>query len=198
MMAMEELDGRRLRRRQNRESVVQAMLDLYAEGDYQPNAAQIAERAGISPRSLFRYFDDVDDLNRAAIERNLAEAEPFVDPGIDPAATLDTRISQLVDGRLRLFERMAPGLRAARASAHRQPVVGKQVHQARSFMRRQLRPAFAAELGGRRSHLLPAVDALTSFETYELLRDQRLSRPDIVATLTAALTALLRPDGGPT
>ena len=172
------------------------MLDLYAEGAYQPNVAQIAERAGISPRSLFRYFDDVDDLNRAAIERNLAEAEPFVDPGVDPLAPLDTRIAQLIDGRLRLFERMAPGLRAARASAHRQPVISKQVHQARAFMRRQLVPAFEHELADERSRLLPAVDALTSFETYELLRDQRMSRADIVATLTTALSALLGPDGG--
>src|SRR5438128_1011303 len=74
--ASAEVDGRRLRREQNREAVLDALVELFAEGLYQPSANDIAERAGISPRSLFRYFDDIDDLNRATIERQLAAARP--------------------------------------------------------------------------------------------------------------------------
>ena len=54
----EETDGRRLRRALNREAVVDALLSLYDEGNLRPGTDRIAERAGISPRSLFRYFDD--------------------------------------------------------------------------------------------------------------------------------------------
>ena len=60
-----EVDGRRLRRDQNREAVLDALVALFHEGIYQPSTNDIAERAGISPRSVFRYFEDVDDLNRA-------------------------------------------------------------------------------------------------------------------------------------
>ena len=72
-----------------------------------------------------------------------------------------------------------------------------------------LRPAFAAvvphrlprtsapELAGARSVLLPALDVLCSFESYELLRfDQRLSRPKTEGALVAALTTLLGTTGG--
>ena len=44
-----EVDGRRLRREQNRESVIDALIELFGEGVYQPSSADIAERAGISP-----------------------------------------------------------------------------------------------------------------------------------------------------
>ena len=63
----------------NREAVVDALLDLYAEGNLRPGTDEIAERAGISPRSLFRYFEDADDLAGEAVARQLARALPLVD-----------------------------------------------------------------------------------------------------------------------
>src|SRR6185437_733480 len=62
-------DGRRLRRDRNRMAVVDALLDLYGESNLRPSTAEIADRAGLSHRSLFRYFDDFDDLCREAICR---------------------------------------------------------------------------------------------------------------------------------
>ena len=95
----EEVDGRRLRREQNREAVLDALVGLFTEGFYQPSANEIAERAGISPRSLFRYFDDVDDLNRAAIERQLAAARPQLDIGIGPDAPTKAKVERVVEAR---------------------------------------------------------------------------------------------------
>jgi AcrR family transcriptional regulator len=190
-----ESDGRRLRREQNREAVLDALVALHEEGHYEPSANEIAERAGLSPRSLFRYFDDVDDLHHAAIDRQLLQARPLLDIGVGPGAPLAERVRHLVDARIRLFERTAPAARATRACAHRHPVVAAQLHDARSFLRHQIERLFAAELrGGGRAALLPALDALCSFETHELLRhEHRLSRPKTAAALTTALLALLAP-----
>lgn len=186
------VDGRRLRREQNREAVIDALVALFHEGIYQPSSAQIAERAGLSPRSLFRYFDDVDDLNHAAIDRQLAAARPLLDVDAHPDDPLAHRIARLVEARLRLFEAIAPGARAARICAHRHPVVADQVHDSRAYLRAQVRRLFARELDRSRGALLPAVDALCAFETYELLRgDQRLSRTKTAAALEAALASLL-------
>ena len=91
-----DVDGRRLDREQNREAVLDALVQLFHEGAYQPNANEIAELAGLSPRSLFRYFDDVDDLNRAAIERQLAAARPLLDLGVGPDAPTRAKIDHLV------------------------------------------------------------------------------------------------------
>jgi AcrR family transcriptional regulator len=186
------VDGRRLRREQNREAVIDALVALFEDGIYEPGSAQIAERAGLSPRSLFRYFDDVDDLNHAAIDRQLAAARPLLDVDAQPDDPLAHRVARLVDARIRLFEAITPGARAARICAHRHRVVADQVHDSRSYLRAQVRRLFARELDGDRAGLLPAVDALCSFETYELLRsDQRLSRVKTAAALEAALTSLL-------
>ena len=195
--AAEVPDGRRLRREQNREAVIDALVELFEEGRYQPSSAEIAERAGLSSRSLFRYFDDVDDLNHAAIERQLAKARPLLAIGVGPDAPTAEKIRHLVAARVKLHETTAHAARATRASAHRRTVIAAQLHDGRSYLRHQIERLFAAELDGAETTLLPAVDALCSFETYELLRhDQGLSRPKVTAALVAALTALLAPSGG--
>src|SRR3712207_2660379 len=101
------VDGRRLRREHNRDAVIDALLALFAEGCYTPAAADIAERAGISARSLFRYFDDVDDLVRAAIERQLDAIAPYRTLHVDPDATTANKIRALVDARVRMHEAVA-------------------------------------------------------------------------------------------
>lgn len=191
-----EVDGRRARREQNRAAVLDALAELYREGTYAPSAGEIAERAGLSSRSLFRYFDDVDDLSRAAIDQQLARARPLlaVDVGSrDPTAT---KVERLVDARLRLYEAIAPAARAARICAWRHPVIAGQVAASRSYLRHQLECLFAPELAalgpGRAAGALAAIDALCSFESAELLRgEQRLSRTQAAAALVHGLTALL-------
>jgi TetR/AcrR family transcriptional regulator of autoinduction and epiphytic fitness len=186
-------DGRRLRRAQNREAVLDAMVELFAEGVLQPSTDEIAERAGVSSRSLFRYFDDVDDLDRAAIERELAVARPLLEVGAAPHDPTAVKAERVAAARVRLFEAIAPAARAARACAHRHPIVARQIREARAYLRNQLRTLFAPELAARPA-VLPAVDALCTFETYELLRgDQGLSRARTTAALTAALLELLGP-----
>ena len=188
------VDGRRLRREQNREAVLDALVALFHEGVYQPSTNEIADRAGISPRSLFRYFDDADDLNRAAIDRQLAHARPLLDVGVRADAPTRTKIEHVAEARVRLFETIAPAARAARVAAHRHAVVAAQIAEGRSYLRTQLRHLFAPELRDGRAQQFPAVDALCQFETYELFRtDQGLSRPKTVAALERALTALLAP-----
>ena len=191
-MSTTEVDGRRLRRDRNRDAVIDALLALFESGSYQPTTDEIAERAGLSPRSLFRYFDDVDDLNRAAVDRQLTEARPLLELDVSADAPTAEKIDRLVTQRLRLWEAIEPAARAARLNAHRRPVVATQLVEGRAFLRRQLRELFAPELRGERAAHLGAIEVLTSFESYELLRvDQRLSRPKTASTLTGALRALL-------
>ncbi len=189
------VDGRHLRREQNREAVLDTLATLFAEGDYQPGTNEIARRAGISPRSLFRYFDDVDDLHRAAIERQLAAARPLLELPVDPSAPTAEKVERVVDARMRLYGTVGGAGRAARIAAHRSPVVAAQLRDARAYLRGQLATLFAVELSRPgRTGLLPALDALCSFETHELLRfDQKLSRPATRAALVAALTTLVAP-----
>jgi AcrR family transcriptional regulator len=179
------VDGRHVRRQQNREAVIDALVELFHDGVYEPGSALIAERAGLSPRSLFRYFDDIDDLTHAAIDRQMAEARPLVDVDIGDGAPLALRIERLVASRIRLYDAIGPSAHAARTCAHRNPVIAAQIRGARRYLREQIRQLFAPE-----SINLAAIDALCSFETYELLRAQ-MSASKLRTTLIDALTALL-------
>lgn len=188
-------DGRRARRDRNRLAVVDAMLTLYAEGNLDPSSDEIAERAGLSPRSLFRYFDDLDDLVRVAISRQHERVMPVAQLDVSTAAPTAERIQRLVAQRLRLFDAIASVGVVSRLRAPFQPLIADELAISRSLLRRQVELLFAPELAARRAavvHAVAAIDVLTSFESIQLLRDdQQLDRPTIEATLVDSLTRIL-------
>ena len=185
------VDGRRLRRQQNREAVLDAVVALFQRGRYSPTASEIADGAGISERSLFRYFDDVDDLVRAAITRQLARIAPFRPLPCSPDGATPAKIRAVVASRVRMYDEVGATARAGRLVAHRHPVIAAQLGQVRRDFREQRRDVFGPELAPRAA-LLPAIDALCSFETYDLMRaGHGMSRAKVVAALVAALEALL-------
>ena len=194
------LDGRRLRRERNRLAVVDALLSLYRRGNLRPSSAEIAEEAGLSPRSLFRYFDDVDDLCRAAVARQEQEALPLLPIDADPVDPLDERVRALVAQRLRLFTAIAPAAAVSRIEAPFQPALADELGKSRAFLRRQLRQLFAPELrpmsAADAEATLAAADVLCSFESHQLLRHaQGLSSARVAEVLCIALGTLFSPAG---
>lgn len=189
----EAVDGRRARRDRNREAVVEALIELYRSGELTPSSEQVAEAAGLSPRSLFRYFDDVDDLARAAIARQEQYLWPLFPLTVPDGAPLSERAEALVAQRVRLFEAMGPVGQVSRIRAHRQPVVAKELAGARALLRRQIATVFERELEGEHgAGTLAALDVLCSYESYQLMRhDQGLSKARTVAALTRAVHLLL-------
>ncbi len=192
----EEADGRRLRRQRNRQAAVEALLDLYDEGNLRPSTAEVAERAGLSPRSLFRYFDDVDDLARAAVEGQLQRAAPLVPLTVGPDAPLAVRVAALVEQRFRLFDTVAPAATVSRLRSPFQPVLATQLRRNRAYLRDQLRTLFAPELAAldaeRADEVLAACDVAASFEAHQLLlHDQRLSPERARRAMARSLAAVL-------
>ncbi|HEY2506395.1 MAG TPA: TetR/AcrR family transcriptional regulator [Streptosporangiaceae bacterium] len=187
-----ESDGRRLRREQNREAVIDALLSLLRDEVYQPSTAQIADRAGLSPRSLFRYFDDARDLLKAAVTKEMARVLPLVEPGIEPAAPTAAKIEQIAQRRARLYEAVGPAGRALRAGALLHEAFAEQLARVRQFFRGQLSMLFEPELASADPGTLAAIDVMLSYESYDLLRhDHGLSVDATVRTLAGALTAQL-------
>jgi AcrR family transcriptional regulator len=185
-------DGRRLRRDKNREAVIDALLDLFRDGVYQPSSAQIAAKAGLSPRSLFRYFDDVQDLHQAAAARQVLLVRGLIRLGASPQDPTIDKIRAVVRARTRLFEQVAPAARALRMAVQRRDELASELARNRGYLRGQVSDLFAPELAGPASAVLPALQVLCSFESYDLLRhDQQLSRAGAEAALTAAMSALL-------
>jgi AcrR family transcriptional regulator len=195
-IAATELDGRRARRGRNREAVVDALLGLFREGDLNPSAAAVAERSGVSLRSVFRYFDDLDEMGRIAIARHTQNVQHlFALPKLGEGGR-DERIRRLVDHRVTLHQEVAPVVRATMLRAPFQPVIAAGLAERRDFLRRQVEEHFAPELAkvdpADRYAIAAAVDALTGFEALELLRvDRKLSIPRCAAVVRTALARLL-------
>src|SRR5438105_5049795 len=105
-------DGRRARRHRSRDLAVDALLDLLTEGVTRPTAQQVAERSGVSLRSIFRIFDDVDTLHTEAAARQLERTRHlFVE--VPATGTTAARITTVVELHDRLFRSVAPVRRAA-------------------------------------------------------------------------------------
>lgn len=192
-------DGRNQRRDRNRGAVVEALLGLYREGNVGPSAEQIAERAGISARSVFRYFDDADTMVRAAIARQQAHLAPLYAVDASPGMPLPERVERFVAARVRLLEGMGEVGRVARSMAARQPLILAELARIRGTLRRQLTGLFAPELDalapGERSVAVAAADVVTSWEALDLMRnDQGLTRDQAVDAMAAAVLRLLGGD----
>jgi AcrR family transcriptional regulator len=192
----ETSDGRRLRRSRNRETVVDALLALYGEGNLDPSAADVAERSGLSPRSLFRYFTDVDDLARAAIDRQYAILMPMAVIDLDMDASLSERAKSLVERRVKVFEIAGKVGLVARLRAPFEPVIAEQLTGIRTQLRAQIEALFSEELkalGATRGRAaLAAIDSLCTFEAYYLWRcDQVLEMAEITTLMTDSILSLL-------
>lgn len=171
------------------------MLALYDAGHLRPSMSEVAEAAGLSSRSLFRYFDDLDDLVRAAVARQQERLAPLASLVVDPAAPLDQRIEAVVAQRIRLVDAMGHVGRVARLHSHEHPAVAAELVRQRRALRRDLAAAFSAELADRppdvARSLLAVAEVVCSFEANDLLRnDQGLSSAAIAQAMTVALHSL--------
>lgn len=190
------VDGRVARRDRNRAAVLDAVVALFSEGTVDPTPEAVAARVGLSPRSVYRYFDDRDALLRAAIEHHLAEVAHLYRIHAIGEGPLDGRIDRFVAGRLRLYDAIAATARVARLRAATNPILGRQVEWTREVLREQIERHFAPELEAlpptRRRARLAAVDALTELESLDHYRvHRRFTAAETARLLTDALTALL-------
>ena len=193
---VENADGRRARRDRNKYAVVDAFLDLVRAGNPRPSVAEVAERSGISHRSVFRYFEDKDELARTAIERQQAVALPLIDLTVGPGAVLDERIDRFIDRRLDLFENLAPVARLSRSLVQVQPIIATELTKHRRYFRSQIKQLFQPELSvlpaEEAAQAVAALDVLCSFESVDLLmNDQMMPREMAAAVLDRSMRRLL-------
>lgn len=195
------VDGRTARRDRNRAAVLDAVVELFAEGDLTPGVHEVAARSGVSLRSVYRYFTDVDDLIAAAIDRQVAAASPYF--AIADAATGSTteRIQRFCARRVELFCEVRTVHRAAVIRSTDQERVSNGVERCRSQLSEQVAAVFHPELDGLRDGDRQVVggmlDALSQLETIELLfTDQGHDRTSATEFLAAAFTRILCPGPG--
>jgi len=169
------VDGRTARRDRNRLAVLDAVLELFTEGDLSPSPEAVAQRSGLSLRSVYRYVSDSDDLVRAGIDRHLEKVGPLFSFEPIGEGPFDERVEIFVSARLRLHKAIAPAARAAQARTRMRAtpaseIIREGLHARRGMLRVQLSRHFEAELstfGAEADAILAAADALTQIETID-------------------------------
>jgi AcrR family transcriptional regulator len=190
------VDGRRARRERGRQAVVDAMLDLVMERGAAPPVDELAERAGVSVSSVFRYFDTLDDLQRETTARFLDRHAALFDVADIGAGSRPERIERFVRGRVALHRAVAPIARLSRARSLDQPHLAATLADTRQRQLEQVRTHFAAELArladDAAADVAAIVTTLTSFEAWDMLTTD-LDRSDAQTTRAwnAVLAALL-------
>ncbi|MGI8756633.1 MAG: TetR/AcrR family transcriptional regulator [Acidimicrobiales bacterium] len=170
----EPIDGRTARRVRTRAALVEACLALIDEGDLRPPAPRIAERAGVSVRSVFSHFEDLESLFSAVGDQVTARLTAIVRP-IDLAGSCDERLTAFVEQRAEQLELVTPVLRASFVHASTSAVITRQFAEGQALFRRHLSEAFAPELqcAADPDRLQDALMMAASWPSWNMLRDAR-------------------------
>lgn len=199
-MTEEKVDGRSARAQRTRRAIVDALLALAAEGDLKASPERIVGRAGVSLRTLWGQFKDLEGLYAAANDRLIERLDEQHRP-IDAAQPISTRVDEFCAQRGRMLEIVAP---AARAAALRLPYSAQlrrnqAVHNAR--LRAELEAVFASHLpppGEERELLMRALVVNVGWPAWSTLRDDLgLSERAAVAVMRRVVGALLGAAGQP-
>lgn len=166
------IDGRTARAMRTRDRLVDATIELVDEGDVRPTAPRIAERAGVSVRSVFQHFDDLETLFAAMGQRVFHRLAALIEP-IDPAGSLVDRVDAFVAQRSSVHEAITPINRAAILQQPTSDTIDHQFRQGHAFVRAHVAEVFGTELAaaGPGAHdLLTALVVALSWPAWNLLR----------------------------
>jgi len=183
-------DGRRRRGEDNRARIVAAMLEIIHAGEVAPSAEQVAQRADVGLRTVFRHFQDMDSLYREMSAVIAGELQAVAETPFRSTAWQE-RVLELIERRAWAFEKVGPFLRASTVFRYRSKYLEvdntRLVAALREILKRQLPPEIARE-----QLKLEALDLLLSFEAWSRLRrEQGLSPKRAQDVLTAAVRRLL-------
>jgi TetR/AcrR family transcriptional regulator, regulator of autoinduction and epiphytic fitness len=194
--AAKQRDGRTVRAERTRQALVDALLGLLDAGELSPTAAEIAQRAGVSERSVFQHFPDREALFEAVARQQYERVMPTLSP-VDASLPLDERIDQFTRQRARLYELIGGVRRAALLIEHESPAAAAWLTTARRAKATEAERVFRRELealpADRREPLRAALIAVSAWPAWDSWRThQRLGVGRARAAMAAAIEALLR------
>jgi AcrR family transcriptional regulator len=175
--------------------VVDALLTLNERGSLRPTARDIAQEAGVSLRSLYVHFDDLEALFVAAGHRHAERMGAILPPLVDEG-TFAERLDGCLRRRLTAHEAGGAVRRAALLQEPFSPAIHQAMTAARQGMRAETTRMFAPELAAcdaaAKSRLARAIDIATGAATWDSLRTyQGLSVDEATAQVRDMVLAFI-------
>ena len=186
-------DGRKLRSEDSKRRIVSAMLELVREGRIAPTAEEVARRAEVGLRTVFRRFKDMESLYAEMAGEINQRIESIVDEA-GTGADWQKNLRQMVDRRLRVYEIIMPYRVAAEALKFQSTVLlARHMEIVRDERQRLLALIPREKLDDRL--LVEGLEAALSFDMWNQLRnDQRLSAEEAGAVVKRIVSSLLEAD----
>jgi len=135
---IENVDGRLQRSQRSHQLISEAMLSLIQEGILIPTAQQVADRAQLGIRTVFRRFKDMESLFETIHSKEVwRQRRYFLD--FDENLKIDKRISLLVKMHANTYQDMSSMIKATKAMMWRYKLLEKNYKQSQIDLRKHLR-----------------------------------------------------------
>ena len=168
-------DGRNQRSIRSRQQIVRALQDLVESGIFIPTAQQVADEAGISIRTVFRHFEDMESLYAEIDEAHKPKYEAIFN-GHDFSGTLEQRVTAAVECRIDCYTQMYAMEKATAALHWRSKLIQQQYAHAQRMLREALETQLPEYVKLEKDDQ-QAIEAITSFEFFDRLKThQKLNR----------------------
>ena len=180
------VDGRSARALRTREAIVDACVSLVEEGELRPTAPRVAERAGVSVRSL-----------HIAVTERISERVGALLHPVDVGMPFEERIDVFVRHRALLLEAITPFRRAANVHGPFAPEIRHALRQANQYMHNEVARGFGPELDQitddtTRREVLDGLSTTLSWAAWDALRtDSDRSVAESTAVTMRVVRALL-------
>lgn len=189
------VDGRSARALRTRKAIVDAVIDLIQEGEIKPPAPRIAEKAGVSLRSIYQHFEDLEALFAAAHARYTERLLAIV-VEIPAEGTFDQRLDAFIDQRTHLLEFITPARRAALLQEPFSAQLREGTKRVLVIARAEVARLFRCELESlneaERQEVLYATDMVSTWSAWETLRTAGLDVPTARRVMRRALASVLQ------
>ncbi|MDA9292435.1 TetR family transcriptional regulator [Gammaproteobacteria bacterium] len=91
---MSKKDGRNLRSINSQKLIVDACIKLFKAGNLEPTAQQVADESGVGIRTVFRQFDEMENLFKS-VDAVLSKDYDF-EVRYDPSSSFDARLQSTI------------------------------------------------------------------------------------------------------
>lgn len=184
-----KVDGRRERSATSRRRILAALVALLESGEPSPTAESIAAKAGVSLRTVFRHFEEMENLHLEIAGMVFERIRPMLEEPLE-----DTRwpgvLFESVSRRAKLFETIAPYKTAMDVHRHRSRLVADK-HRRVAELSHEFATAHMPDDVKRDPQLVELLNLVLSIETWQRLREQQgMSPAEAEAAVNRAAAAI--------
>jgi AcrR family transcriptional regulator len=186
-----------MRSARTKQLIIEAYLTLLRENPHIPTAAQIAERAGYSVRSVFERFPDLHALRVAATDYAFQQGTAQA-VARDFTGDRQTRLKSHVETRAWICEQWLPLWRALNANQGDSSELKSRILLMRQAILKRIELMYEPELAAvdevERRQILIAIESLIDFESWARMREYNgLSIEEARVVWVQAIDRLLPP-----